>query len=438
MSLQSTFCESLLLIALGQAYRLALLNTPGRRHFITLLVNLCLQVTLPCTLIRTMSKIHHFSAEGGISIGVYLLNQVGMGTLGWLWFRKRPPHERAQLMASVLAENISLFFYPIMEDIAGTEGLALLALLDFPSPFFIYGAFPFIFRWAATVQPPEQQESKALVSKSNEDESLSSSSSSSDDEEGGDDESDSTDSDEDEFEEDAKEVKEGEEESLLRTEPNEETEEAAQAEEQEEANTDSKKKLVLPQWLDAVWRRLKPLLRVLQSLALVSVLVGVLLGPVLKVGIPDWLDDFLSIGARGNMFCSMVLVGVMLDLSWAALKRHWLDVLRGMLVRYGCGIATTCLAYFAIGPRLSPLGRLVVSVGYLMPTPIASGSYAVQFGLDPALCALSVNVTSVFSFFLTWFVLSIVPELGVINAPSASSSISSSMTITNNSSSSAI
>lgn len=52
MSLQSTFCESLLFIALGQTYRLALLNRPGRRHFITLLVKMCLQVTLPCTLIR--------------------------------------------------------------------------------------------------------------------------------------------------------------------------------------------------------------------------------------------------------------------------------------------------------------------------------------------------------------------------------------------------
>ena len=175
----------------------------------------------------------------------------------------------------------------------------------------------------------------------------------------------------------------------------------------------------------AVWRRVVPFVRVFKSMALLSVLVGVLLGPVLRVGIPRWLDDLLAIGAHGNMFCSMVLVGAMLDLSIAALRRHWLDVGKTLVVRYGCGIATTCFAYFVVGPHVSPLGRLVMAVGYLMPTPIASGSYAVQFGLDPAICALAVNVSSVISFFLTWLVLSIVPELAIINTVTSSSSSSS-------------
>ena len=360
-----------------------------------------------------MSKIQTFSAEGGIAIGVYLLMQVCTSTLGWLWFRRKPTEEFAELMASVLAENISLFFYPIMEGIAGADGLALLALLDFPSPFFIYGAFPFIFRWASERKAVEAAQ---LVPDGDVDSSSGS-----------------------EQEEEEEEIKDEETAAMMMETTTEEEEETGGAlmqaepsplpeeEEEEEGNVQQQQEQEGGK-CKAVWRRVVPFLRVFKSMALLSVLLGVLLGPVLRVGIPRWLDDLLGIGARGNMFCSMVLVGAMLDLSVAALRRHWLDVGKTLVVRYGCGIATTCFAYFVVGPHVSPLGRLVMAVGYLMPTPIASGSYAVQFGLDPAICALAVNVSSVISFFLTWLVLSIVPELAIINGNGAttSSSFSSS------------
>lgn len=359
-----------------------------------------------------MSKIQTFSAEGGIAIGVYLLMQVCTATLGWLWFRRKPTAEFAELMASVLAENISLFFYPIMEGIAGADGLALLALLDFPSPFFIYGAFPFLFRWASEKTAAEAAQLIPADAPSDGSSSSSSSSTpSSDDEE------------DEEYDELAMEESGGG--ALMQAEPSPPVPDAEEQQEKEAKEEEGAGRC--PSWAVAVWRRVVPLLRVFKSMALLSVLVGVLLGPVLRVGIPRWLDDLLAIGARGNMFCSMVLVGAMLDLSVAALRRHWLDVGKTLVVRYGCGIATTCFAYFVVGPHVSPLGRLVMSVGYLMPTPIASGSYAVQFGLDPAICALAVNVSSVLSFFLTWLVLSIVPELSVINAVSSSSSASSSV-----------
>lgn len=354
-----------------------------------------------------MSKIQTFSAEGGIAIGVYLLMQVCTSTLGWLWFRRKPTEEFAELMASVLAENISLFFYPIMEGIAGADGLALLALLDFPSPFFIYGAFPFIFRWASEKKAAEATQLIPAEAPSDDDSSSNSSSSSS---------LPSDDDDEDE-EEEVLTMEEGGG-ALMQAEPSPPVAD-------EEVVVESAEQRGCAAVARAVWRRVVPFVRVFKSMALLSVLVGVLLGPVLRVGIPRWLDDLLAIGAHGNMFCSMVLVGAMLDLSIAALRRHWLDVGKTLVVRYGCGIATTCFAYFVVGPHVSPLGRLVMAVGYLMPTPIASGSYAVQFGLDPAICALAVNVSSVISFFLTWLVLSIVPELAIINTVTSSSSSSS-------------
>lgn len=357
-----------------------------------------------------MSKIQTFSAEGGIAIGVYLLMQVCTSTLGWLWFRRKPTEEFAELMASVLAENISLFFYPIMEGIAGADGLALLALLDFPSPFFIYGAFPFIFRWASEKKAAEATQLIPAEAPSDDDSSSNSSSSSSPP---------SDDDDEDE-EEEVLTMEEGGG-ALMQAEPSPPVAD-------EEVVVESAEQRGCAAVARAVWRRVVPFVRVFKSMALLSVLVGVLLGPVLRVGIPRWLDDLLAIGAHGNMFCSMVLVGAMLDLSIAALRRHWLDVGKTLVVRYGCGIATTCFAYFVVGPHVSPLGRLVMAVGYLMPTPIASGSYAVQFGLDPAICALAVNVSSVISFFLTWLVLSIVPELAIINTVTSSSSSSFSNT----------
>ena len=354
-----------------------------------------------------MSKIQTFSAEGGIAIGVYLLMQVCTSTLGWLWFRRKPTEEFAELMASVLAENISLFFYPIMEGIAGADGLALLALLDFPSPFFIYGAFPFIFRWASEKKAAEATQLIPAEAPSDDDSSSDSSSSSSP----------PSDDDDDEEEEEVLTMEEGGG-ALMQAEPSPPVAD-------EEVVVESAEQRGCAAVARAVWRRVVPFVRVFKSMALLSVLVGVLLGPVLRVGIPRWLDDLLAIGAHGNMFCSMVLVGAMLDLSIAALRRHWLDVGKTLVVRYGCGIATTCFAYFVVGPHVSPLGRLVMAVGYLMPTPIASGSYAVQFGLDPAICALAVNVSSVISFFLTWLVLSIVPELAIINTVTSSSSSSS-------------
>lgn len=354
-----------------------------------------------------MSKIQTFSAEGGIAIGVYLLMQVCTSTLGWLWFRRKPTEEFAELMASVLAENISLFFYPIMEGIAGADGLALLALLDFPSPFFIYGAFPFIFRWASEKKAAEATQLIPAEAPSDDDSSSNSSSSSPP----------SDDDDEDE-EEEVLTMEEGGG-ALMQAEP------SPPVADEEVVVVESAEQRGCAAVARAVWRRVVPFVRVFKSMALLSVLVGVLLGPVLRVGIPRWLDDLLAIGAHGNMFCSMVLVGAMLDLSIAALRRHWLDVGKTLVVRYGCGIATTCFAYFVVGPHVSPLGRLVMAVGYLMPTPIASGSYAVQFGLDPAICALAVNVSSVISFFLTWLVLSIVPELAIINTVTSSSSSSS-------------
>lgn len=52
MNLQTTFCESLAFIALGQVYRQTVLKRPGHQRDLTILVTMCLQITLPCTLIR--------------------------------------------------------------------------------------------------------------------------------------------------------------------------------------------------------------------------------------------------------------------------------------------------------------------------------------------------------------------------------------------------
>ena len=149
MSLPSTFGECLIFIAIGQLFRLLILNKPGCGHYVNVLVTVVLQVTLPCVLVRTLAGIKAFSAEGGVAIALYLVYVPVCGLLAWLWYRKKDPALLACFVTSSMAENIGLFFYPIMEEVAGADGVAMLALVDFPGPFFAFGLFPVIYRWAA-------------------------------------------------------------------------------------------------------------------------------------------------------------------------------------------------------------------------------------------------------------------------------------------------
>lgn len=62
MNLQTTFCESLAFIALGQVYRQTVLKRPGHQRDLTILVTMCLQITLPCTLVRFVVSLLHLEA----------------------------------------------------------------------------------------------------------------------------------------------------------------------------------------------------------------------------------------------------------------------------------------------------------------------------------------------------------------------------------------
>ena len=174
----------------------------------------------------------------------------------------------------------------------------------------------------------------------------------------------------------------------------------------------------------ACWRRAAPYLSLFKSMPLDSIIVGIVLGPIAKCGLPRVLDDFLSIAARANTFASMALIGAMLDVRVNALREHWKSLLRVLLIRYGVGAVTTLIAYFAIGPHFSPLARMVFAVAYVLPTPVSAGSYAVKFGIDPALPALAINCTMILSFFISWVILFFVPP---IPGASSSDSLASSL-----------
>ena len=499
MSLPSTFGECLIFIAIGQLFRLLILNKPGCGHYVNVLVTVVLQVTLPCVLVRTLAGIKSFSVEGGVAIALYLVYVPVCGLIAWLWYRKKDPALLACFVTSSMAENIGLFFYPIMEEVAGTEGIAMLALVDFPGPFFAFGLFPGIYRWAANkrralaqhkkddptapagsaivlVTPPPASTSPdapALPSASatpasasvsatpaptpspaatishhdhshdddNDDDdssssSSSSTSSSSEDEEEVEEEKDTysdlmwdvisvddglSDLDESDGEADARERR--------RREHGEEDRFAQYVQDLRARRAERRRRRqqrVCGGRCGACWRCAVPYLSLFKSMPLDSILVGIVLGPIAKCGLPRVLDDFLLIAARANTFASMALIGAMLDVRINAFREHWKSLLRILLIRYGVGAVTTLIAYFAIGPHFSPLARMVFAVAYVLPTPVSAGSYAVKFGIDAALPALAINTTMILSFFISWVILIFVPPLP---GASSSSAVDSSLSL---------
>lgn len=484
MSLQSTFGECLIFVAVGQIFRQLILNRPGCGHYVNVLVTVVLQVTLPCVLVRTLSGIKAFSVEGGVAIALYLVYVPVSGLVAWLWYRHKEPGLLACFVTSSMAENIGLFFYPIMEEVAGADGVAMLALVDFPGPFFAFGLFPMIYRWAANKRkalaqqkkeegdgtsstpagaavvvvtpPPAAQgtDAHALAPSASsastasptptpspkhnfhedehdDDDDTSSSSSSSSEEEEEEEEKDTYsdlmwdvisvddgDSDLDESDDEAEVAWRQQQRAQ-----HQEVDRFAQYVLAARARRAERRRRRRHGRCGACWRRAAPVLSLFKSMPLDSILVGIVLGPIAKCGLPRVLDDFLAIAARANTFASMVLIGAMLDVRVNAFREHWKSLLRVLLIRYGLGAVVTLIAYFAIGPHFGPLARMVFAVAYVLPTPVSAGSYAVKFGIDPALPALAINCTMILSFFISWVILVFVPPIPEASSSSSASSI---------------
>lgn len=147
-TLQETFLSCLAYIVVGQLVRVLSLRTPEQLRSVAFMTKLVIQVTLPCLLLRTMSRLRTFPFDAVLLMLLYVAHNVIAAVVGVLVYHRRPVEVGAGLAASLLGMNVGVFFYPIMEQIAGEAGVARLAMYDTANEIFVFLVYPWIFEWA--------------------------------------------------------------------------------------------------------------------------------------------------------------------------------------------------------------------------------------------------------------------------------------------------
>lgn len=149
-ALQETFLSCLAYIVVGQLVRLLSLKTPEQLRSVAFMTKLVIQVTLPCLLLRTMSRLRSFPFDAVLLMLLYVAYNVIAAVVGVVVYHRRPVEDGAGLAASLLGMNVGVFFYPIMEQIAGEPGVARLAMYDTANEIFVFLVYPWIFEWAGS------------------------------------------------------------------------------------------------------------------------------------------------------------------------------------------------------------------------------------------------------------------------------------------------
>ena len=146
--LHISFLQCLVFIIFGQLIRLLKLKTPEQKKTVSFITKIVIQVTLPCLLVRSMSQLRTFPLDGVLLMSMYVAYNIIAAVVGVIVYHKRPVEVGAGLTASVLGMNVGVFFYPIMEQIAGAPGVARLAMYDTANELFVFLVYPRIFDWA--------------------------------------------------------------------------------------------------------------------------------------------------------------------------------------------------------------------------------------------------------------------------------------------------
>ena len=146
--LQDSFLKCLGYIIIGQVVRLLTMRTPEKQRAVSFITKLVIQVTLPCLLVRTMSQLREFPFDGVLLMLMYVAYNVIAAVVGIIAYHRRPIEVGAGLTCSLLGMNVGVFFYPIMEQIAGQPGVARLAMYDTANEIFVFLVYPFFFDWA--------------------------------------------------------------------------------------------------------------------------------------------------------------------------------------------------------------------------------------------------------------------------------------------------
>lgn len=493
MSLQTTFCECLIYIFLGQLFRQLFLRKSEQKRYIVIVTKIVIQATLPSLVLRNISKLRTISKEGWFLIASYIVySLVVYAVTFFLLYRRKEPNIRASMLCSALGVNIGLFFYPIIEAIGGSDGIALSAMADIPSTLTAFIFYPIIYDWAikkgqgnagGTDKKKDAEESEGSTTVTNDHH----------DENSHHNENDHHDHHEhhhhhhhhhDKNVDDSSKNNTHEyphdgiisntpaqtpsptvsgDEIPLRTlsrsstsfdidrptpvrrvrEPESIKVQIDDGEEYTELDIVfvTPEPVELPSDTPEVrkQKRLRKIalkvVKIFTSMPIDASILGLILGPGCKVNLPTFIDGALEKMSRANTFLSMMLVGLLLNINPAALKANTLNAFQSVAVRYVGGAIGGCITYFAIGPHVSDLCKTIFAVYFILPVPVVSGTYALEKGLDPTLPILVANLTMICSFFLIWIIATVLPP---IEDSSSSSLLLSSSTMFFNSSSAPI
>eukprot|EP00727_Mastigamoeba_balamuthi_P010340 m51a1_g5929 hypothetical protein (402) ;mRNA; f:81957-83436 len=381
MGLHESFGVCAVVVVIGHAVRRIFLTPDTANQQISLVSKILLNVTLPAVLLRAFMHCRTIRPEA-LALSCYgiVINALLMASACALFLYCRavlvppgPEHDprefRSSAIASTFGLNIGLFFYPIMESIAGDSGVELIAWVDLMNGIFIFVFIPMLF--ALSSRPP---------------------------------------------------VKRAVDDAKTR-----ETDSAEHVELSEiEAHADpecppahdkkaEKTSLVVSsvEKAPSVDRKVimkKMGVKFMANMPLWSMFLGLVLG-LTGAGpkLPSFIVAILNVLSKVNSGMSYLLVGLILDLRVSVLRSMWRPVLASMAVRYAIGVGIGVLLYFTLGSLslFSHLGRLVLLIAGVMPTTVVTGVYASEWGWDPTLAGILINTTIVVSFVLLWGMISL-------------------------------
>lgn len=280
---------------------------------------------------------------------------------GITWIAPRPEH-RATVICCSCCFNIGLFFFPLMQALYGTEGLAQIAFFDFPNGVYIFTVIRLIYYVLRPKCEKKDEEEKEPNSVDR-----------------------------------AIEGSQGipsEDIEIGQSHPEIELEEV----EQSQLETDVV--IQVPQaggkarclfifqfltWLREEVKTKVPCLFSPRACAIFSFLLQLLSAPALYasplglmfglsgVKFPTFILTLLTTMSNANSFLAFLVLGMYLEFNIG--KECWVVLIRALLYRYISGIATGIGIYYllqSVAPDIDPIVHLVFLISFIMPAPLVN------------------------------------------------------------------
>lgn len=404
VQLHETFVGAIATVVVGQLLRRLFLKSNEQKKYIMLLSKILIYVTIPATLFRAMSNVRKMPWDGLYLLLCCMVYECAAAVIGVLVFHRVERKYRGVTIGSSVSFAIGMFFFGIMENLAGETGVMYLAFFDVPNAFFVYVGQPLIFHYMSI---PEDKTGKSKGK--TEVEAVDDTAASVLD--------DAVEDGAAVVELDA--VENGS--AVLQSDSTEDI--VASAEEDAGTTTVGSSEGKGEQDDEEEWSPKTFAMRLVGNMSLWGIIVGLILG-LTGVRLPTIITNFINIPANGNSCVSYLLIGLYLDINLSTLRKLWKYALFSLALRYGLGIAVGIVLYFTLGTLFSPLARLIVLVGFCMPLPASVTALAAENGVDSSLPAFVTNLTFIVSFVVLWVMIGIagVPVEADVLSPSLSSS----------------